>query len=91
MYRVVLLAGLARWVMLRRSARLAGGLSSIDRLYLLFALSNFVVFTLQYLQTAALIKSLGDLLDALAGYFVIRLSIRDLRRYATCDLRFLHL
>ena len=76
-YRIVLLAGLARWVMLRRSSRLAGGFSSIDRLYLLFAVSNFVVFTLQYMQTAALIKSLGDLLDALAGYFVLRFLIQD--------------
>jgi hypothetical protein len=76
-YRIVLLAGLARWVMLRRSSRLAGGFSSIDRLYLLFAVSNFIVFTLQYMQTAALIKSLGDLLDALAGYFVLRFLIQD--------------
>jgi hypothetical protein len=76
-YRVVLLAGLARWVMMRRSARPAGGFSSIDRLYMLFALSNFIVFTLQYFQTAALIKSLGDLLDSLAGYVVIRFVIRD--------------
>lgn len=75
-YRIVLLAGLARWAMLRRSSEVRP-LNSIDRVFVLFALSNFVIFSLQYMQAQALIKSLGDLLDALAGYFVLRFLIQD--------------
>lgn len=76
-YRIILLAGLARWGILRRSGALAGGFNSIDRVFTLFALSNFVIFSLQYMETQALIKALGDLLDALAGYFVLRFLIQD--------------
>jgi hypothetical protein len=35
------------------------------------------VFSLQWMQSQALIKSLGDLLDALGGYFVLRFVIHD--------------
>jgi hypothetical protein len=76
-YRIILLAGLARWVISRRSAPLAGGFNSIDRLFTLGALSLFVIFSLQYMATQATIKALGDLLDSLAGYFVLRFLIRD--------------
>jgi hypothetical protein len=76
-FRIILLAGLVRWLISRRSAGLAGGFNSIDRVFTLFALSNFIVFTLQYMKSQALIKSLGDLLDSLVGYFVLRFLIRD--------------
>jgi hypothetical protein len=76
-YRIILLAGLARWVMSRRKASLAGGFNTIDRLFTAGALSLFIIFSLQYMATQALIKSLGDLLDSLAGYFVLRFLIRD--------------
>ena len=76
-YRIILLAGLARWVISRRSSPLAGGFNSIDRMFALAALSFFIVFSLQYMATQALIKALGDLLDSLAGYFVLRFLIRD--------------
>jgi len=76
-YRIILLAALARWMMLKRLGKPTGGYNSIDRLFALFAFSNFIIFTLQYLQTQALVKSLGDLVDALAGYFVLRFLIQD--------------
>jgi hypothetical protein len=76
-YRIILLAGLARQAILKRSSERMRGLNSIDRVFILFALSNFVIFSLQYMQTQALIKSLGDLLDALAGYYVLRFFIQD--------------
>ncbi|MGD0649486.1 MAG: hypothetical protein ABR971_15985 [Acidobacteriaceae bacterium] len=76
-YRIILLAGLTRWVISRRSFPLAGGFTSIDRLFTLGALSFFIIFSLQYMATQALIKALGDLLDSLAGYFVLRFLIRD--------------
>jgi hypothetical protein len=76
-YRIILLAGLAKWAVSRRTSALAGGFNSLDRLVTLWALSNFIVFSLQYLETQALIKSVGDLLDALGGYFVLRFLIQD--------------
>ena len=76
-YRVILLAGLARWAISRRSSPLAGGFNSIDWLFTLAAVSFFIIFSLQYMATQALIKALGDLLDAMAGYFVLRFLIRD--------------
>jgi hypothetical protein len=76
-YRIILLAGLARWVVSRRSSALATRFTSIDRLVTLWALSLFIVFTLQYANTQALIKSLGDLFDVLSGYFVLRFLIQD--------------
>jgi hypothetical protein len=45
----------------------------------MWALSLFVVFSLQYLNTQALVKTLGDLLDAMCGYFVLRFLIQDRR------------
>lgn len=76
-YRIILLAGLARWIVSRRSSGIAGGFNSIDRIFTMWALSLFIVFSLQYLNTQALIKSLGDLLDAMSGYFLLRFLIRD--------------
>ncbi len=76
-YRIILLSGLVRWIISRRSSPLAGGFNSIDRLFTLGALSLFIIFSLQYMATQALIKALGDLLDSLAGYFVLRFLIRD--------------
>ena len=76
-YRIILLAGLARWIASRRSSMIAGGFNSIDRIFTLWALSLCIVFSLQYLDTQALVKSLGELLDALSGYFVLRFLIQD--------------
>ena len=76
-YRIILLAGLARWIASRRSSPLAGGFNSIDRIFTMWALSLFIVFSLQYLNTQALIKSLGDLLDSISGYFVLRFLLQD--------------
>jgi hypothetical protein len=76
-YRIILLAGLARWAILRRTSPLTGGFNSIDRLFTLWAFSFFIIFSLQYMATQALIKALGDLLDAMAGYFVLRFLIHD--------------
>jgi hypothetical protein len=76
-YRIILIAGLVRWIISRRSSPLTGGFNSIDRLVTLAFLSLFVVFTLQWRESQALIKSLGDMLDALGGYFVFRFLIRD--------------
>jgi len=76
-YRIVVLAGLARWGAMRHKSKLAGGFSSIDWLFTLWALFEFAIFSLQWMESQALIKALGDLLDAMGGYFVFRFLIVD--------------
>lgn len=58
-YRIILLAGLVRWVISKRKAPLAGGFNSIDRLFAAGALSFFIIFSLQYMATQALISLLA--------------------------------
>ena len=73
--KILFLAGLIRWAVSRK--RLGGGFNSIDRVFVLWALCCPIVFTLQWMESQALIKSLGDLLDILGGYFVLRFAIQD--------------
>jgi hypothetical protein len=76
-FRLIILAGLARWMASRRSEPLAGGFNFMDRVFTPFALSAAIVFILQWMQAQAVVKSLGDLVDCLGGYFVIRFLVRD--------------
>ena len=77
-YRIIILAGLARWIISRRSSPLAGGFNFLDRLctalFLFYFATNLFLYNF---QTQALVKSTGDLLDALGAYIVIRFLIRD--------------
>jgi hypothetical protein len=76
--KILFLAGLIRWVS-RWSQRglLAGGFNSVDRVLVAFAILNTLIFSLQWMESQALVKSLGDLLDILGGYFVLRFAIQD--------------
>jgi hypothetical protein len=79
-YRIVILFGLARLVTSKLSARetrLAGGFSGVDSAFALCALFAFIAFSVQWTETQALIKGIGNLLDALGGYFVVRFLIQD--------------
>jgi hypothetical protein len=78
--RFLIIAGLVRWATSRRSSPggvFAGGFNSIDRLMTLWALMSLIIFTVQWMDTQALIKSLGGFLDTLGGYFVLRFLIQD--------------
>lgn len=75
--QVLFLTGLGRWIVSRRSSRLTGGFNSIDRIFVLWALSSLVIFSLQWMNGQALLKSLGDFVDAVGGYFVLRFLIQD--------------
>jgi hypothetical protein len=76
-YRIMILSGLARWVVSRRSSPITGGFNFMDRICTMLFLSYFVSNSLLYMQTQATIKNTGDLLDLLGGYFVIRFLIQD--------------
>ena len=83
--RILILTGLLRWLVSAPSpARLLkGDLKSIDSFTVLWTLTVFFAFCLQWMQTQALIFSLGDLLDRLGGYLVLRFMIQsreDLKR-----------
>ena len=78
--RIIILAGLARWVTSSRtqsSGRLEDGFNSIDRVVILWAISELIVTSIQLMQAQAFIQSLGDCLDLLGGYLVLRFLIQD--------------
>jgi hypothetical protein len=78
--RILIVTGLVRWAASRRSSPggvFTGGFNSIDGLTTLWALMALITFSLQWMDTQALIKSLGDSLDLLGGYLVIRFLIQD--------------
>jgi hypothetical protein len=82
-YRIVILAGLARWVTSGRFSQLTGRLNFMDRVVIMWAITYFATDTLLYMQSQATIKNTGDLLDNLGGYLTIRFFVRnreDIRR-----------
>jgi hypothetical protein len=78
--RILILAGLARRGMSRPgspSAPFAGHIKSIDPLVRLWFAITLLTTSLELMATPALIKGLGDFLDAFGGYVVIRFLIQD--------------
>jgi hypothetical protein len=76
-YRIILITGLIRWFRMRRTCSLPGGFSRIDRVVMWCVVAVCICFSLEWHEPQAVIKAVGDLLDALAGYFVLRFFIRD--------------
>ena len=79
-YRILIIFGLLRWSIARvsgREGKLVGGFSPIDSAFTFFAVFAFLTFSLQWMVSQALIKGLGNVLDALGGYFVLRFLIHD--------------
>jgi hypothetical protein len=77
-FRIIILAGLLRWAISRRSSPLAGGFNWMDQVCTALFVCRFISNSLLYdAQSAALIKNAGDLLDALGSYFVMRFLICD--------------
>jgi hypothetical protein len=78
--RILILAGLARLVFLpgrSSGGRFGGRFNGVDKVAVLWSLSAAIVFCLQWMETQAYIKSLGNLLDVLGGYLVVRFLIPD--------------
>jgi hypothetical protein len=57
--------------------RFAGGFNALDRVVVLWALSGFIIFSLQWMEMQAVVKSLGDLVETLGGYLAARYLIPD--------------
>jgi hypothetical protein len=78
--RIIVLAGLARRATSKRASSPGGSAfdyNPIDRLVTLWALSALVINSVEWMQTPALIANLGDCLDLLGGYLVLRFLIQD--------------
>jgi hypothetical protein len=76
-YRLIILAGLARWAVSRRSSPLVGGFNFMDRLVTLWAVSYLIISSLQWMEFQALVTSVGLFLDSLGSYFVLRFLVQD--------------
>lgn len=78
--RILILAGLARMAISRGSSSgvvLAGKFNAVDRAVVLWTVSALTINSLQWMNSLALVKNLGDFLDALGGYLVVRFLIPD--------------
>jgi hypothetical protein len=89
--RILIMAGLARCMMEGGSTsrgRFPGGFNRVDQVVVLWATAQFFVLSLQWMDTQATIHNIGDFIDALGGYLVVRFLIvdRDAARRAVTAL-----
>lgn len=78
--RILILTVLARRAAFRGSSlegKFAGGFNGVDRAVALWTLSALAVVSLQWMDPQAMIKFLGDFLDAFGGYVAVRFMIPD--------------
>ncbi len=73
--RVLILAGLVRRASSR--AKFPGGFNPVDKMVVIWTVSALAILSLQWMDTQALIHNLGDFLDCLGGYLVVRFLIPD--------------
>jgi hypothetical protein len=78
MHQILILTVLLRMTAFPGSKRrFTGGFNALDKVVALWAFTAFIIFSLQWLEVQAVIKSLGDLLDSLGGYLAVRFLIPD--------------
>jgi hypothetical protein len=80
MRQILILAVLVRMIAFPGQTsvgRFSGGLNKLDWVVVLWALSAVIIFNVEWMQTQALIKSLGDLIESLGGYLAARFLITD--------------
>jgi hypothetical protein len=80
MLRILILTVVARRAAFRRSSSVAkfpGGFNKVDCAVVLWTISALVVVSLQWMDSQALVKFLGDFLDAFGGYLAVRFLIVD--------------
>jgi hypothetical protein len=80
MMRILILVGLVRAACSKASSSgrwFATGFNPIDQVVVLWTVSAFIVISIQWMNAPMLIASLGNFLDALGGYLVVRSFIDD--------------
>jgi hypothetical protein len=77
--RILILVGFIRVIVSRPASGgfLARGLTTLDKIFLVWALYRAVAVVLLFGQTGAIVNQVGFLIDALGGYFVLRSLIRE--------------
>ncbi len=78
--RILILAGMVRRTITGSrdpGGRYPGGFNGLDRVTILWTISAFVVVSLQWMELQSTIKFVGDLMDSLFGYLVVRYLIPD--------------
>ena len=78
--RILILVGLVRIALSRGSSSAGafpGGFNNLDRVVILFSVIAAIVFCLEWMDPQAVIARLGDLLDGVGGYMVVRFAIPD--------------
>jgi hypothetical protein len=78
--RIVILCGCIRLLFLSsgsKDAGLAGGVNSIDKVFLAWAACRVLTFFLLYHSGGALVNQLGFVWDFVGGYILVRHLIRD--------------
>jgi hypothetical protein len=78
--RILIVAGLIRRASSGDSSargKFPGGFNGVDQMVVLWTLSMLVILSLQWMNMQALIHNLGDFLDAVGGYLVVRFLIPD--------------
>jgi hypothetical protein len=76
--RILIIAGLARLTSaggLSRRGRFPGGFNPVDQVVVLWTVSALIILSLQWMNMQALVHNLGDFLDAIGGYLVVRFLI----------------
>ena len=74
--RILIIAGLVRRAFSGRG-KFPGGLNGVDRMVILWTISLLTILSLQWMTMEVFIHNLGDFLDALGGYLVVRFFIPD--------------
>ncbi len=80
MMRILILAGLVRGAISKRSSAegwFSTGITPIDEVIVLWTVSALVVITIQWMNAQMFITQMGNFLDALGGYVVLRFFISD--------------
>jgi len=78
--RILIIAGLVRSASESGSSsrgRFPGGFNGIDQMVAFWTVAQLTVLSLQWMDTQAFIHNLGDFIDALGGYLVVRFLIVD--------------
>ena len=78
--RILVIAGLVRRATVGGSSsagKFPGGFNLVDRMVVLWTVSAMTIGSLQWMNTQALIHNLGNFIDALGGYLVVRFFIPD--------------
>lgn len=76
MVRILIIAALIRRAF-SGGNKFPGGLNGVDRAAILWAISLETIVSLQWMEMQAFVHNLGDLLDILGGYLVVRYFIPD--------------